>query len=405
MQPLHISLNEQTTRRRPWWVVWILGSGITALTCILIIFQSILALDTTSTIQPANTILSTNIKLTAKNRRILHNKIGNLQVFAGAPWVFDDVFKWANDEITIFIDKNGNYSVSIDQPIPNDVKSSFQTYKLNAITGSHKNTTLLSKSDEIFEQKAKLYFALLNPWNNAIIIESDSKKTLPVHFSENRISIRGIGLAQEMNTVNMPSSTEILVQMYYPNGYLPGINDDLSIINELFQENIVNSDTFLTLGMDGDDFIYHILLKNSDLSLDDLSLIGNEIINRRTLSTTAWTINNAITVQELVVDQSAITKTLNNEQGISILTFANQKGDFLRITKSDNVIAITNRESLLNSANKRFSTCAKTQNYIKPNAIVRELQATQNISFLSLNTLSIFQEIAFKRNSIKMCWN
>ena len=145
-------------------------------------------------------------------------------------------------------------------------------------------------------------------------------------------------------------------------------------------------------------------MQGDSLSLDDLSLIGNETINRRTLSTTAWTIDSETSVTELIVEKDAVTSKISNEEGVSFLKFENNRNDVLRITKADDSVTITNREFSLNSDSEvQKSMCANTKIFIKPSEF-QLIDSAVNTSMNQSNLFSMVHEIAFKTNKTALCW-
>lgn len=401
-QPLNIPLESTTTRRRNWRVVWLILVFFLSFCCAILANQLIHSIDSTSTLRPETTEFTIFIQLTPKNRQIIEEHLGSEQILAGLPWTWHDAISWSKDEISIHVGKQGIIAFSTDDSLPKNAlttANSFETFILNDKDSEPKGLSLVPTRDPL--QQKQIITGLVLPRRNGYVIWNDGSRNM-LTIAENRVILHGSGLPGTIHRISTQENTETLAQLHLSNDiFAPILVANGS--NQSWFPLSDATDLFLTISHDQSELVYYLLFQNSTANLDELTRLGNEIMNIHSLSTASWTINDGTRISEIVADKDAVESNLSTNNGITTLEFTSTMNDYIRIIQSDETISMSNRKTILNSNdNSTESSCANTQQFIKP----RELFSSLEHIGLSVNTNSLFQfsEIAFKKKSTYFCW-
>lgn len=399
---LNIPLKTTTTRRRNWRVVWLILTFILTMALYWLSLQALLAIDTTSTLRPNDAKWTIHIQLTPKNRQILENRMGPKQLIQGLPWTWHDALKWSNNEMSIHIGEQGIIAVSSDKILPKKVQLSinaFQTHIIMDKNGEPKGISSIS-TDKI-TQVRKFHPSLIFFRRDGLIIWQDETKN-PLTIEKNRIIAHGMGLPSSIHTVSLAENAEILAQLHFLRPVVASIFTESSQLN-LFQALSDSDDIFLTLSQDKFGLAYNLLFQGSQATLDELTTIGNELMQINNLSTTSWTIQDGTRISEIISNKDDVKSGLVSENGINTLQFSSLSDNQLRIIQSNDAISLSNRKTSLNTEENTYkSTCARTNQFLKLENLLKIYAAYGSSPVVDLPLP--FNEIAFKKNKTFFCW-
>lgn len=395
---LNIPLTQpSTTRRRSWRVVWMVCIQILLLITVWFAAAAIFrAQASTLTLAPENTQTSLLVIKNKKTIASISENIGNEQLFSSAPWTIQDAMSWSKREFSLHFHNGTLVGITIDQPLDKNTLAlaEFLEFYTSNDHGNYGISTVASQERAI----STFHAALLHPQTNAVFLENNNKYR--TRINETSITIKGIG----QNSPNFPSwnlseGTEVLSRWYIPPGTAT-LHGPLS--------NLIQKEGAHTLfAKDSLGLAHFITISDSDLTTEALADLGNSLISQYALTTTAWTTNDGSTFEEIRVDTNAIETEIESQDGLTSIT-SRVGNDVVRITKSSELITISNRELSSNPVPSQTSNCLPgADNY----ANLRELARTLNSpGIITPHTVSTpvtstwFNEIAVNNRILRLCW-
>ena len=290
-----------------------------------------------------------------------------------------------------------------------------QAKKLNYQIVNENRRSLISVigTETIFEPN-KLSFSLLNPFIDGEVISHNSN-TLNQSF---RITKQGISSKLAINT-EITSTTPFLpvdsvitakVQLQPGEGDLAvkylmlSGNENARLVHEIKARGAQ-----IVLGSDSAGSIFNLVIPDSELTIEELATIGNEIINRKSLSTTAWTIEDGTEVEEIRVEQNSVQSTIDSNNDFSFISLENTTGDQIRIVKTDTQVSFANRIisteisqlSLTSSCLTDAHSYIKSEKHLNKNKDNKVFTPKLEQLFSGLN---YFSEIAISNKKVRFCW-
>lgn len=404
---LNIPLTHTTTRRGSWRVVWMLCALLGTFLTIWIVTRLVTKIDTVSSIRPEVTTQSVLVHKTGRTTSILSEHLGARQLFFGKPWTFSDLFQLSHRQFALHYSNGELIGVTIDGHLDEDTKNSFieRNFYVQQI-GNKTVITNLAVSGVVKGKKRLQLSAVLPNYSGAIITHPEPDSSLRSAIFVNNYGIRSAqnnALETELpNAFATPNSLRTLA--YYP--VLDASPNALTSstpkqLTDLFIEN----DGIVLLGEDTEGLAIYIRVR-SEKEIEELALIGQDIINRSTLQETALILEDGTRVSELRARKSSITSDLSADDQISTIHLQNSDGDILRISKSGEIVTIANRDSSLESAMRPTSECRRSLNYfVRPLDIISSIAEPHLYTEMTGSSFDLyFTEIAFGEKNTYYCW-
>ena len=207
-------------------------------------------------------------------------------------------------------------------------------------------------------------------------------------------------MAADETTVSAYLTTipgEILV----PTALQSLMSSPISTIFDLFTEN--GGTLLLTHDALGDGYV--LTTTPGSLTSEDLAAMGKDIINRGSLSTQAWTLEDGSTYQEVVGASDSLSVDIRAEEDFTYVSLKSANGNTLRMTKAPDSLTIANREILITGGVKVRSACIpNAHSWITLDDFVQNANATTTNTDATSVFIKLFSEIAVSNSKVRMCW-
>lgn len=372
------------------------------------LFRVIITRDTTSLIKPPDSSFSLRIIKTASTSTQIHNNLGSKTLIYGAPWRFDDLLTWASREYTLHFDENGNvigfnFDNTIDQTkIQSIIAADYFVISSNSMTIV--SETEISKA----EQKILFHpFRALNPWYDGDIYSQNSSNYITI--SNKKMRLHGIGFKPDSEfRLDAPENTDISAYFSFDSASLN------SIVNKVFDNpiysntfsNALFSNTHILLGQDAKGLVYVIRSNNTGTDTKVLAQLAQDLLKPFNLSTLALTMGDGSIAQEIRSSSDTFTSSISSDAGAQFLIAKDNQQNQIFITKTEQFLMITNRESVLTSAKYQVSSCQKSaHSMLKPTQLFSLQKSTVQNDWPKQTPLFFqFPEIAITNSDIVFCW-
>lgn len=412
MRKLNIPIKRITTRRNSRRVVWnIIGFSVIFFAMIFCL-QLFLALDSTSSSAPEEAIYTLRLLKTKSNARILNEFAGETTMLPVIPTNLANIILQSKGEFSLHFDSIGLVGITIDGTI--DEKTKELVRSTGSFVYSNEKTTLLSLNEQetvIFNTNLSLKTAIYGT-DGEFIEKNGGKNTLSV--SKKGITIHGAGQKQQINSqIAMDQSSKLLaiIEIEQNSAKIPvemykwlGIPSNAKLFTEI-RENGAK----IIIARDETGIVYSISIPSNQLNIDELVLIGGDIMNRASLTTQAWTNSYGEKYTEIVVNNEHIELSIHAEEDFSNILLSNRDGQVLRISKSLNNVVIANRTiSAEISDFSAISTCLSTAHmFINYSELIEEFATSTSYlaSFeQTLFTPFNYSEVAVASHRTRFCW-
>ncbi len=400
---LKIQIEAKATRRPNRRVVWLLISFI-LLTLAFFLGERIwLAKDTTSTIKPAETDYSIHFQITPKSRSIFSQKAGNLPIISGTSWSVSSILDWSGNEISLHFSDSELIAFSTQKPIPDAILSQAEAMHYFKLVDNNGQVRGISKysNQNIEDYHVKIQKQLILPFISGVLINNTETNGIALH--KKYLVLQGNGFTYNKIPEEFGENTTVLAQIHLTKEQIPSN----IFVNTLIPGDLLSlqgNDYYITITETDGMTNYTLLIEGIGAQLDDLTKLGKEIMSRNSLSTTAWTIKDEVVVDEIISNPDDLDIQIENNSGISTLIFKNHSGSYLRISKSQETVVITNNEPSLSLNNlASVSSCTNSKQFILPNKLNQSL--TRNAGGIKrVSIINAIEEIAIKRNKMYFCW-
>lgn len=405
IEPLNIPLTGSATTRRDSGRVAALVGGI-----VFGCFVGILAFRAQYVIAPSLRHApqeATNIRIlkTHANAEVLNAHIGNTQIFPGSPWTIAQLFRWSRHEMTVSLLPNGTISYNIDAPLTEELQRTAEIFGMyTSVSGD--STTISAQNIDTSKSGIRIFVSALLPWRDGDVHQG--KTTGALALNNHEISFGRMGLAMETVPPTVQEDTTVLA-------YLTSVNSELSLpasLNTLLSSSFGNIlDLFtenggtLLITEDTKGIGYVLTTVPGDLTSEELAAVGRDMMNRSSLSTQPWTIDDGSIYKEIVGPGDDIAVDIRAEEGFIYISLKDSSGNIIRMTKTPYSLTIANREisvekgkivrsSCLRSANSWMTTSRNTD---------KLLASTRNEDAISV-FIHNFSEIAVGNSETRLCW-
>lgn len=395
---LNIPLTQpSTTRRRSWRVVWMVLIQLGLLAATWLVGAYLLRAHThTLSLAPEKTDSSLLIVKNGQSIASIHENIGHKSLFPGAPWTVQDAMDWSKREFSLHFAQGELVGVTTDQAFDSNtlMLAQYHGFSQSNDGKSYSLSTEPSHSRTV----SRFTPALLTPRTNGIFLENGRKYSARINHVG--ITVKGIGQDSPIFPAwSLTQDAEVLSRWYIPPGS-SAFSDSLA--------NIIQTHGAHTLfARDSLGLAQYITISLSDIPTEDLAEIATDLISRNALTTTALTTTDGSIFEEIRVDTQIIETNIESQDGLTTIT--SRVGDeSIRITRSANLVTISNRDLSSGGSASHLSTCLPgAENFSRTSELSAALNtsssfAPQTVPYTVFNHW--FTEIAASSRVLRLCW-
>lgn len=407
---LNIPLTYQTTRRGPWRVVWMLSVLLAVIFGTWAATRLVTTIDSTGAIRPTNATETVQILKTGRTVSRLSNHIGHQQVFFGQPWTYNDIFSLSKHQFALHYAEGELLAITIDNKLSEDTKRRFLQRSLHVQELGGRTVITSGEVSDLQSGRKRIQLGSVFPGFSGTVSEyreQDSPLRSALFVTKygvrtSKNSQLDVGLPEAF-----PISDSLRVLAYYSVSDVRSSNF-LSRLSPHFADLLnfsAETGAIMLAGEDQEGLALYIRTK-TDKSIEDLAVIGQDIINRSSLQQTSFVLEDGTRVSELRARRGSITSDLSAGDQVSTISLQNTDGDVLRISKSDDIVIITNRETATESDTQPVSACRRSLNYfVRPNDLISAISEPHLYAEMSGSSLDLlFSEIAFGKRNTYYCW-
>ncbi|MFH1631983.1 MAG: hypothetical protein ABIA47_03130 [bacterium] len=405
---LQIPFEPNITRRNHRRVIWLWIAVFCGLLALSAVYRVWITRDTTSVWRPEGTTMTVRVINSPRTVNILYDRLGSEALIPGGPWTFKDALMWSDREFALHYGKNGFLAAVFDNELSEEVSQIAPQFGFLIENRQGKAMILQPDTASATKPQTKFSPAGIRPYyvGDLIFWQEDGGKRFTLTVSQKSIKIHKIGLpSRRINNIALSENTKILA-VFALEGDGQSAAEIIPTLHEFgTSQELINalnmSPSVIIVGEDDRGPVISINIDTDQLDFEELAMIAEDIINRRSLSTLVWTIEDGTTVEEIRADSETIVSDIRAEADYSIISVTNQNGDIIRITRTKDKVTISNRDialelaelSIKSSCNSRSTTWMNTE--VLP----------QSIDPASLsNLIGAFKEISVSSGSIRLCW-
>jgi len=369
------------------------------------IFRLYITRDTVSANRPSESVLSIRLLKNAPNTEILHDHLGSNAVIFGSSLRFDDIIASSNREFAIHLDLDGNIiGVSFDSKITPAIQTELESNDIK-IT-EYKKTTVITRASTTINQSRTIFHPLraLLPWYDGDCIVSGSISHL-ISLTKKRLKIVGAGYKPTARfSEQIPENADIHAYFYIASTGLPDLTNILPVHSGISQTlfSFFSDNGLIFLGHDYQGQIFSLITPTADIKVQDLAKLQQELLKQFNLSTTALTMEDNTTIQEIRSNTDSFVSSISTDDNTQFITASDTQGNTIYLTKTDSIIVLSNRESPLITRKNLISSCSASAH-----SILFPKQLVPRYTNITTNQLPIFfsmSEIAITNSDLLFCW-
>ncbi|MFA6130788.1 MAG: hypothetical protein WC730_00795 [Patescibacteria group bacterium] len=377
------------TRRSSWRVIWIAPAILSAVLLGFCIFFLVNRLHSTAKMTDSTATMTVRIFTNPKTKTNLMNHIGNEPLFANAPWTWKEVLTSTNNELTVNYHEALPSSIVFDKKIcslwsEKVLESDYLCEETNGMSMIHeKDATILLNSKEP-------HFLPI-PWKEGYWFDRDLSTDTRgmVNISKTSISYSGypgVTLKDQEKTIE----GNAIAEMTFSDESLPGFESTNGSIG---------------IKQNNEEMNIEIVFQPFDISIDQLALLNKNIYSQLDLATTAWTMEDGSTVQEIrSMSDDTGDPTIETNDNETIITQNNESREVVTKENDNQEIRI-----IANNVDV-FMSSSQTSNEdfnIIPSLFLQEV--FQSVSRLEQYqgyriTNSQYSRIVLKNNRVIWIW-
>lgn len=391
-QPLNIPLCTPATTRRDTRRVVAIVSGIIVGACIgLLAFRAPFVISKTAVMIPADAA-TVRILKTDHTVDLLNAHLGNRQIVPGAPWTLETLLRHTQRELSVSLLTSGEVVYSIDAVLPEEMRNTAKAFGMHIDVQDGITRISPIKIDNTTGGQHFVLRGLL-PWHQGEIIDDERRGSLRI--TARGITFRGLGIATETPRARLPNDMKVLAHFTattktsgFPSNLMSMLSSPMGEMISILQENGG------TLAITGDEQGESFILTTSpgNLQSEELASMGKDIMNRTVLSTQDWTIYDGSTYQEIVAASADVTVDVRAEEGFTFVSLRNSAEGLIRMTKTADILTISNREIDITRGEKAKSSC------------LRSAHTWLTEDLFTEPAIKSFTEIAVNGGNVRLCW-
>lgn len=403
-QPLNIPLTAPITTRRDSRRVVALVSGIVFGACAgLFAFRVPFAISTTVTMAPTE---AATIRVLKTNSTVdtLNAHLGMKAIFPGSPWTFATLLQESRREVTIVLMPSGEMAYVVDTALPESMRKTAAAFDMAVVVDG--NTTIVSSRNVSFHETGHRGVpAALFPWHDGEV--RDGGRHGAVTVTAKGITLHQLGIAMETTRPTVPEGatavahlTTVADSLLVPAAMRQLMASPIGDVLGLFSEN--GGTLLLTNDALGEGYV--LTTSSGDLTSEALATIGKDIMNRSSLSTQSWTLEDGSTYQEIVGSSEDVAVEIRAEEDFTYVSLKNAYGDVIRMTKTPDLLTIANREIAVSQGERSESPCLRNAHTWLQTSILPQNQTTASPYDAMPTFVRAFSEIAINNSKIRLCW-
>lgn len=404
--PLDLPLEESsTTRRADRRVVAIIVAILGGIALGFLASRAPYVLSSTLGVRPNDTLVSIRVLRSPGNSAILNEKWGTFMPLQGLPMNLPALCGLGARECTVHIGPHGTLSVAIDGIVDETMVTQYGWQ----IWQDGETTLITPPGTSVGTHGKHITLGALLPWydGEVTIIPEDEDRAM-LTLSSQAITLHGFGIPGAL-TANpaIPAETTVVAASSIAEQLIGtvGSGETLESIRPIAEllTTFSTHGTSALLTQDADGLGYYLSTDARNISVDDASAIGKDLMNRMHLSTVQWTSDDGEVFEELRADTEDLVLDIRAEEYYTFLTLT--KGDnVLRITKTPEILTISNRDVVITDATTPHSACLRhAHTWVSTDAWLKIL-GTDVTDGLLTTFIEGTTEIALSARKIRLCW-
>jgi hypothetical protein len=378
---LDIPIHENPTRQKAWRVAAFVVPLLFLALITAAVFRLILTRDTFAAAWPISATSAVRIIKTTEDARIIDDHFHGRLLNEDSPRTVDQVMLSANREAIIF-------------------------FHGDSVIGA------LADTDTYIKSFPRISFSLLLPWYEGEILVKDGSQvsSLPLDLTNESLTIHGISRNNDLPVVSFKEGTTISASLnlspdeassFLPTNIPLVYPGTAAIFKEAGEKGIA-----VLFGEDARGFVYALSIENANISRDDLESFVEESLLTPSIVAEPFKQNGATAYTELRSDKDIVVST-TADTTITMTTARSKDGEVVRATQTPHGLVLSNRDVQINtSAPPIPDACLRgARQFVLPSKLSAFLPKSALItSALFENFFPQTKEIAFKNNTMRICW-
>lgn len=404
--PLDLPLEESsTTRRADRRVVAIMFAMLGGIVLGFLASRVPYVLSSTLGVRPNDTLVSVRVLRSPGNLAVLNEKWGTFMPLQGLPMNLPALCGLGARECTVHIGPHGTISLAIDGIIDETTVTQYGWQ----IWQDGETTLITPPGTNVGTYGKRITLGALLPWYDGevtIIPENEDRAMLTL--SSQAITLHGFGIPGAL-TANpaIPSETIVVAASSIAEQLIGtvGSGETLESIEPIAEllATLSTHGTSALLTQDADGLGYYLSTDARNISVDDASAIGKDLMNRMYLSTVRWTSDDGEVFEELRADTQDLVLDIQAEEHYTFLTLT-KGANVLRITKTPEILTISNRDATISNAITPRSTCLRNAHTWVSTEAWLEIIGANVTDGLFTTFAEGTTEIALSARKIRLCW-
>lgn len=404
--PLDLPLEESsTTRRADRRVVAIIVAILGGIALGFLASRAPYVLSSTLGVRPNDTLISIRVLRSPGNLTILNEKWGTFMPLHGLPMNLPALCGLGAQECTVHIGPHGAMSLAIDGMID---EATIAQYGWQ-IWRDDETTLITPPGTSVDTHGKRIILGAFLPWYDGdVTLVSEDEDRAMLTLSSRAITLHGFGIPGAL-TANptIPAETKVIAASSIAEQLIGTIGnsetlESIAPISAFFSALSTHGASAL-LTQDADGLGYYLSTDARDISVDDASAIGKDLMNRMFLSTVQWTSDDGEVFEELRADTEDLVLDIQAEEYYTFLTLT-MENNVLRITKTPEILTISNRDVAIADAITPHSTCLRNAHtWVSADAWLKIIGADVKDGLLA-TFIEGTTEIALNARKIRLCW-
>ncbi len=369
-------------------------------------------MSTTLGLRPETTAASIRVLVTPANVRTLDERLGTYAPATGLPWTMRDIIARSKREFSIHITSDGQISITVDTPLPEEDAAALSAFGFSAITA---DAVTVIVPDGLPTGETGPSFragALLPTYDGDLHIFGEETASAPLRITGGGVSIVGMGIAEDgiASGLFAPNGAAVLAKLAIPAGFhdVPMMWESLLPVAATAKalDTLLANGGALLVTEDRDGLGYFLSFPPGDLTVEELASLGKDIMNRQTLTTQAWTTEDGEAFTEIRSATEDIAIDIRAEEAFTLISLSNTTGNLIRLAKTPNLLTLANRDISLENTEKVQSECMyRAHSWFKTSVLPHaEVAGLLNTNHTLVTFLRNFEEVAINVSKITLCW-
>lgn len=406
---LDIPLSINPTRHLIWRVVHV--SAYTSLLVIggWVLFRAFTTFNQTPAFGPEDTTLAVRILHTPKSARMIDAHLSNIQLLPGSPWSLGDMLSTTKRGLNLFT-HGSDVTAVLDYEAGADMVTTAQNYGYSITVSDGITVLSTAQNPPTFSSSLpRIQFSALRP--SAVALLGTTGITTSVLTDNNNIIISSQLLSAPETTSPIDTGSTSMVSLKITSAMAHIFETYLLPENTpgaQYLARIIGSDgANIELYEHNENLYYRIAAHRTevdDLSAENLSAVGREIVGIPDLTLNELTLPDGTAVQEL--KSPNVEETVHDEHPYTFVTISSERKT-IRLSLSPELVTLTNASVLpTDNGEVARSVCLRSAHaWIKPRTLNTYVpRATRYHAATPLSLLLNITEVASSKTKTRVCW-